>query len=93
LRRSTQKPLVQSANLASLILLALRDPRLHQFLNQCPRQSFVHGELDRALRYLQSRQLVLEFFDHRRGREQELQCCANAAYHTSTFFVLNAGIW
>src|SRR3979490_1691099 len=55
---------------ATLSLLALRDARLQQFLNQRSRQRFVQWELYGPFRYPIPRKFVLKIFDHRRGREQ-----------------------
>src|ERR1035437_1054662 len=48
----------------------LRDPRLHQFLNQCNRQWLVCGEVDGPFRCGEALQFVLKGF-HDRGRGEQ----------------------
>src|SRR5262249_57674975 len=47
-----------------------RNSRFHEILDEGDRQRLVQRELDRAFGYLEPRELVLEHFDSRTGREQ-----------------------
>lgn len=60
----------RAARLAPFLAFDLREPRLHQFLDECSRQWLVRWEVDRPFRCGEALKLLLECLDHRRGREQ-----------------------
>ena len=71
----------KSQSSASLGLLALRDSRLHQFLNQRCRQCLASWKLDSPFRCRISRKLILKLFDHRCRREQAAVLCKRREPH------------
>src|SRR5207248_1860558 len=50
---------------APFLAFVLRDPRLHQFLDECCRQWLVAGELDGAFGCREALKFVLELFNNR----------------------------